>query len=266
MFKKKVRRAHARCVCGWKWPKNDSVHEALMNYPVPCGNCEKTAYVVKHEDEIGWIRVRNFLLWVEMKGSLLRLIRWPQGYEEEFVYLMTGVTFFTAYILSLPLPWFVSWLLIFLLAERVVELTLVMLSVAFVSRGQRDIIRTLLLWLLNYFQVVVAFGCFYWWLFSKNFKRPLNSVWDSIYLSLVTITTLGDTSIHPISRWPKILIGLELIFGVILVAAILSVLIGTIMQIPPPKMALTLRELKNKSRELGKNIPESTNADENDSQ
>jgi hypothetical protein len=58
-------------------------------------------------------------------------------------------------------------------------------------------------------QVIVAFGCFYWMLAADRFDQALGSIWDGIYVSAVTITTLGDSKYSPVSYTAKTLIVLE---------------------------------------------------------
>jgi len=254
MFKAKVRRAHVHGLCGWEWtPPKGTDLEPFMGYPVKCGGlinhdgklepCDETAYVVKYQDETGWLRVRRFFESVETKWSLLRFLRWPAGREEEFVWVMTVVVLGIAAALA---RWDTAYLYVVLgaiLVERVVELTLVQISVAFVSRWQRDPLRTFVLWLLNYVQVIAAFGCFYWMLPPTQFDHALGSIRDGIYVSAVTITTLGDSKYSPVAYTAKTLVVLEVGLGLILVAAVLTVLLTSVSATPPPKLRRTVSKL-----------------------
>jgi hypothetical protein len=219
-----------------------------MGYPVICGNadCGRDAYVIKHENETFWLGVRRFFENIETKWSVLRFIRWPSGHEDEWVVLRTVLALITALVLN---TWTNPCLYVILgafLIQGIVELTLVQVSVAFVSRWQRDPLRTVVLWLLNYIQVIIAFGCFYWMLPSTQFQAPVSglaSVWDGIYLSAVVITTLGDSRYSPLAYTSKLLVVVEVGLGLMLVAMILAVLITSVGQLPPPKRHLTSEQL-----------------------
>src|SRR5260370_13828422 len=130
MFKVKVRRAHVRGLCGWKWtPPEGTDLEPFMGSPVKCQgridrngkreHCDETAYVVKYENETGWLRIRRFRENLATKWSLLRFLRWPAGREEEFVWMTTLVVLGIAAVLA---RWDTAWLYVvlgFILAERV---------------------------------------------------------------------------------------------------------------------------------------------------
>jgi len=94
-------------------------------------------------------------------------------------------------------------------------------------RGYR---RILVLLLINYAEIVLWFAIFY--RLSKHcFCAPnvgLDTVWGSLYFSIVTMTTLGYGDIKPANTYGALLCGLQVILGVfwavVVVARFITVL------------------------------------------
>lgn len=83
--------------------------------------------------------------------------------------------------------------------------------------------------LVLYFGVVFIFSGIYRWL-SENaqgsFSVPIESTIDSIYFSVVTITTLGYGDITPTSVASKLLVISQSILGVVLLAVLIGLVIS----------------------------------------
>lgn len=98
----------------------------------------------------------------------------------------------------------------------------------FIRYGERGWL--LLVWVLG---LILSFGALYWKFelidFSKeNASRP--DFWDSLYFSVVTLTTLGFGDIHPTRLAGKIVAGLEATFGYAVVVIFISILVSRIIR------------------------------------
>lgn len=108
------------------------------------------------------------------------------------------------------------------------------LCILFVDRyksgwGLRSLNRSLILILINYFEIIIGFAILYLTLSCVKYSVTNSIVTNpisSLYYSIVTITTLGYGDILPINATGQILVILELIFSFILVILILGVLIS----------------------------------------
>ncbi len=76
--------------------------------------------------------------------------------------------------------------------------------------------RILICLVINYTEILLWFAIFY--RFFKNcFYMPnvcLNTLWGSLYFSIITMTTLGYGDIKPINNWGAFLCGLQTLIGV----------------------------------------------------
>ena len=89
-----------------------------------------------------------------------------------------------------------------------------------------DLLRSLILAVLNYIEIVLIFSAFYKFLPIESFNTPIIG-FDLFYFSLVTITTLGYGDIRPCpgSLLAKILITIELILGLTFIIIVLGTII-----------------------------------------
>lgn len=78
-----------------------------------------------------------------------------------------------------------------------------------------------LYWLRFYFLGIVAFA-FDYWIFGSYFEKNVNNIGDALYLSTVTVTTLGYGDIVPVHTFTKFLTGLQAVSGVVLVGLFLN--------------------------------------------
>ena len=88
-------------------------------------------------------------------------------------------------------------------------------------------IRLFLLLVVQYFTVVICFaGIFRYWFLTRQFFFPVQiktfDFMDSIYFSLVTITTLGYGEIYPLTTLGKGLVLIELSFGLFFILLFLT--------------------------------------------
>jgi len=82
------------------------------------------------------------------------------------------------------------------------------------SKFRKDIFKQHWIILYLYFGMILVFAGFYF--FSRDSFGKLDTFGDSIYFSIVTITTLGYGDILPINSMGKFMVSLEAITGVIL--------------------------------------------------
>jgi len=103
------------------------------------------------------------------------------------------------------------------------------LCIVFVDRyqkgwGLRSLNRSLILLLVNYCEIVVGFAVLYLVTRSVGYslEGPLTSRIDSLYFSVITITTLGYGDISPISPLGKLLTVTETLMGFIMVVLVIG--------------------------------------------
>jgi hypothetical protein len=115
-------------------------------------------------------------------------------------------------------------------AYRLIEGFNYRLCILFVDRyiedwGLRSLNRSLILLLINYFEIVVGFAILF--LRTKSIEdgagNLLQEPLDSLYYSIVTITTLGYGDYTPVTPTGKALVVLETVAGIVL----LIVVVGT---------------------------------------
>ena len=107
------------------------------------------------------------------------------------------------------------------------------LCIFFVDRykkdwGLRSINRTIILLMLNYFEIIIGFSIFYYLTKSIVYSDTLKIITSpiqSLYFSAITITTLGYGDMTPISSIGRILVILELGLGFILTIIIIGLVL-----------------------------------------
>lgn len=84
--------------------------------------------------------------------------------------------------------------------------------------------RTFLLGVINYFEIMLYFALIYFIFFSTQFAGVYNrqSIWDSLYFSILTITTLGYGDIQPKGALLRIVSVIEALVGVLALALIVT--------------------------------------------
>jgi len=103
----------------------------------------------------------------------------------------------------------------------VVDTLLVNTGIAFVTRSPRSSLRSVILVLFAFLNLVVAFSVFYA-MFKTSFAPALN-LFPAIYLSLVTRTTLGAADIKPGDDLGRTLFAVQVATGIYFLAVILAV-------------------------------------------
>jgi voltage-gated potassium channel len=80
--------------------------------------------------------------------------------------------------------------------------------------------------LKSYAELILDFAMIYYLLPVQWFTKPLSSIWDAIYFSGVTITTLGYGDYSPINAIPKLLTVYEVLCGFILLVVSFAIYTG----------------------------------------
>ena len=112
-------------------------------------------------------------------------------------------------------------------AYYVLDSILVNTSITFVSKQPIHPLRSVLLTLLNVFNVALAYAVAYT-AQREAFERPLGGI-QAIYFSFVTLTTLGYGDIKPDGpcAWTgQLTVVLELMTGLYLLAGVLAVVVS----------------------------------------
>lgn len=119
--------------------------------------------------------------------------------------------------------WLVGW--------EILGLILIPLRIVLVDRRlssdwkPKSYERSFVLVLVNYFELVVSFAYFYrhFRLVGYSCAFPITTIGESLYFSVVTITTLGYGDIEPITTSGRVLASAEPILGIILLVLVLGI-------------------------------------------
>ncbi len=196
------------------------------------------AAVVKGTQGETWLSIEKWILSYERYYTALRWFsNWrglSRGRHGVFLLGQLGVLLLALTLARVPIFWGlegVSAFLLRLLAAFVATYTIFdalveRTSVAFVSRFPTHPVRTMLISVLIFVNVALAFGVLYA-LNGSQFKPELNSV-RALYFSFVTISTLGYGDIRPHAEaWAaQLMVVTELTVGLYMVAVILAVFVG----------------------------------------
>lgn len=78
----------------------------------------------------------------------------------------------------------------------------------------------------SYLELLSNFAIIYYVIPKEWFSKPLEGIWDALYYSGVTITTLGYGEIHPVAWIPKGLVVYEVFCGFILLIVSFAIYAG----------------------------------------
>ena len=96
-----------------------------------------------------------------------------------------------------------------------------------VGWGLRSLNRSLMLLLINYFEMIIGFALLY--VYSSSIAGydmiAINNSWKALYFSIVTITTLGYGDITPINTTGEILVTIETLMGFVFFVLVVSTFI-----------------------------------------
>jgi len=113
-----------------------------------------------------------------------------------------------------------------LIAYRLIDGFNYRLCIVFVDRykkgwGLRSINRSFMLLLINYLEMIIGFAALY--VYTESIGKPaITSPWESLYFSVVTITTLGYGDFSPVNEWGQFLVATQTLMGVVFVMLVVS--------------------------------------------
>lgn len=121
--------------------------------------------------------------------------------------------------------WLVKW--------RLVEILVVQLSILLLSNNNKittaNFNRSIILFLINIFEVIFAFAIFYlnnkaigYYTYGQRIKEPI----EALYFSIITITTTGFGDIFPINTCGRILAFFEVSIGLLLLIVVFGIFIS----------------------------------------
>ena len=143
------------------------------------------------------------------------------------------IIWFGILVLLLIFP-FISTLYPMIIGYRLIEGFNYRLCIIFVDRygedwSLRSVNRSLMLLLINYFEMIIGFAAVYVWsgtIMSET--NVINDIETALYFSIVTITTLGYGDYTPINEFGRFLVSLETIMGIVFIVLVLATFISGI--------------------------------------
>ena len=138
---------------------------------------------------------------------------------KSFIYLI-AIYIFTIFLFILYYFWDNEITIIALALFILVILPIAFLWISFAIAFNKYMVskRKLMYLIIAYILVIITFTFIYYFMsvgFTNYFEKDLDC-FESLYFSVLTITTLGDVNITPIHFFPKICIMIELILGQII--------------------------------------------------
>ncbi|MCJ7572535.1 MAG: potassium channel family protein [Candidatus Thermoplasmatota archaeon] len=117
------------------------------------------------------------------------------------------------------------------------------LCIIFVDRyaedwNVRSVNRSLIILMLNYFEIVIGFAILYLTTKSIGYSETntiISTPLEGIYFSTITLTTLGYGDLNPINSTGQLLSVIEPIFGFVLIVLVVGVIINGIQDIKERK-------------------------------
>ena len=231
----------------------DQKYDHPENEPFICPtNSEHLADVVRSPAGRLWLRMEWFLHEYEVSNNRSKL--WPDGAKRPTnllfiilyataLYRLLGLPFQKwhagrrawirmTWLVVLGLPLYIcpeiGWLRILaigFLFGAILDILLVNSATAFVRPNPRNTLRSLVLVVFSFAQIVIAFGILFGYTGIHASAQPDQTLHDpllGIYFSAVTITTLGYGDFLPAPFLSRAFVLIELLVGFYFVATIVS--------------------------------------------
>jgi len=165
--------------------------------------------------------------------SLLQAQGYGRRARDMYGVLMLGVVFFcyafifVAIKVDCGMTYVCLVIAILVLSCRLLEICSVLIALHLSGREftTDSPMRAVVLTLMNYAEVVIAFAAFFTiesYLFRDPFRGLLDSVVNPLYFSVLTIATVGYGDYSPETDAGKILVVLEVVVGLLLLVVILQ--------------------------------------------
>ena len=202
----------------------------MIKFDIKPGKDEKTLLKVgiswfKNKSSMNIFLLERFLNWQFASKTFKR-----RYWLEILVILDIFIALLMNCLLTIPISRnLVYWsLLIIIMAfafYRIIEIICVQFhAILFITeKTLYDEVRTLMLALLNYFEIIFWFGFFYHiFYFSFSDENVLNTVGGSLYYSIVTMTTLGSGNIFPTDLIGRVLIIFQVLIGLYMALVVIA--------------------------------------------
>lgn len=225
------------------WPKSRTVRDPNKagsitdiwegNYPtkerrqkLKIGGEENRSVTFLEKFFMTLLLVRTYIDW----GYLLRKYVVTEKGESQFIEWYVFVSLLVLVIaLCLPMPFWLEVVIGILIGWEIIGFLFVPLRIVLVDRYAKDWApysynRSLIFLFVNYCEMVIGFAYMY-----RHFNlvrwpdcaKPLTAL-QSLYFSVVTITTLGYGDLRPISRLGRFFASMEPIFGIFLLVMVVG--------------------------------------------
>lgn len=183
-------------------PKYDPIQKRIQNIKAIWNN--------DHQDDNGIEKIiRLFLSSSQLlfPGIYIKYLASKKGPEYQDLsldfYVLLKVSF---PILILVNQWhtnpFIIWIMIYVLLETVLYIPTLIFASDMFSRP-RSYKRSVLLLFINYLEIIFAFAVLY--SCGNYLNKPFNHWFDSIYFSLITLSSIGYGDYYPVTTTGKIL-------------------------------------------------------------
>jgi hypothetical protein len=106
--------------------------------------------------------------------------------------------------LCVPLPQWISYICIYLIAETLCYLLGLIFLEPEYKNPAYSYKRNLILVIINYIEITLGFAVIYFHGFTIDAIPELKTSIDAIYFSFISTTTVGYGDMHPITNWSKI--------------------------------------------------------------
>ena len=186
------------------------------------------AAVVKGGIGKRWLQFEKYLIWWESRGSPFRWCNDKIFKKRAGVYIITRclLLLIGLFIIKPGGQNFLSIVTIIISIFFLVDIILSNTSIAFATRFPARPLRSVVLTIFSFVQIVIVFSILYKYL-SNDFDGNVYLTWvQSLYFSIVTITTLGYGDFTPSSDATllQLVIFAQLVIGVYFLAIVLTVI------------------------------------------
>ena len=222
----------ATCRKEWAWGKNEFLG-CEFTCPEERGKKHLARVVLDKSSSFCWLRIEWFLyVWqirfssVPLLNSLLRRIgrSWDAGQHMALWFVVLALALLSESQYARSFACFLCFarpLLWVLIAWRFVDVILVNVSITFTSKFPGNPLRSVILTLAGYVQVILIFAYVYAKMGTSWFPK-YQAVRQAVYFSFGTISTVGYGNLEPTDLLPCFAVVSELLLGLFFVVTVLA--------------------------------------------
>lgn len=221
----------ATCNQSWGWGMNEFLDVDFTCPAQPAGQKHLARVVLNEAPAFFWLRIEWLLLqWQEHISPHARLKKllkgWQAGYSVALWFVLIGLALvcesqYAPVSSQLSRPFFAT-----LLGWRFADVILTNLSITITSRFPANRLRSVVLTLSGYLQVVLIYACCYAFANQAWFPQYKQGVGDAIYFSFGTIVTVGYGNLKPEQILPRAVVISELVLGLFFVVIIVGQIVA----------------------------------------